>query len=66
MRRAVELLKSDGLLPIQTPDYRSGARLDSIVACGYVFLIELKSEEHLSLFTQPRRSAPNTPHTPRE
>jgi 2-polyprenyl-3-methyl-5-hydroxy-6-metoxy-1,4-benzoquinol methylase len=52
MRRALELLKPDGILVIQTPHYREGAAYDAMVAADDPFLEQLKVDEHLYLFSR--------------
>ncbi len=51
MRRCLELLKPDGLLLIQTPKFE-GISYEVLVESKSVFLDQLKSNEHLHLFTE--------------
>lgn len=51
MRRCLELLKPDGLLLLQTPQFRRGADFQESVAEGDRFLEMLIPEEHIYLFT---------------
>jgi SAM-dependent methyltransferase len=52
LRRCLELLKADGVLVIQTPQYREGTTHAHMVESHDAFLEQLKPEEHLYLFTQ--------------
>lgn len=52
MRRAVELLKPEGFLLVQTPRFDETTTYDGMVASRSPFLEQLKSEQHLYLFTQ--------------
>lgn len=53
MRRCVELLKPDGVLVIQTPEYPSGRTYDELVARNDLFLEHLRARtEHLYLFSR--------------
>jgi SAM-dependent methyltransferase len=49
------LLKPDGVLLVQTPEYPQGETFDSLNARGAAFLQHLRPDEHLYLFS--RRSA---------
>jgi SAM-dependent methyltransferase len=51
MRHAVEILKPDGILVIQTPQYPTGMTYESMVESQAPFLAQLKSDEHLFLFS---------------
>ena len=52
MRRCLELLKPDGLLLIQTPCFIEGRSHEALVATNSPFLEQLKTDEHLFLFSQ--------------
>ncbi|CAN7474630.1 methyltransferase domain-containing protein [Caballeronia sp. LjRoot34] len=52
MARCLELLKPDGLLLVQTPQFTSGASYEEFVASQNRFLEMLIPEEHIYLFTQ--------------
>ena len=53
MRRCVELLKPDGVLVIQTPEFQCGRRYEELVADGDLFLEHMrKAREHLYLFSR--------------
>lgn len=52
MRHALELLKPDGILLIQTPQFRVEMEYDALVAADAPFLEQFKSDEHLYLFTK--------------
>lgn len=51
MRQCLALLKPDGLLLIQTPQYKEGADYASMVVAGTPFLEMLIPEEHIYLFS---------------
>ncbi len=51
MRQCLTLLKPDGLLLVQTPQYKEGADYASMVAAGTPFLDMLIPEEHIYLFS---------------
>ena len=50
-----KLLKPDGVLLVQTPEYPEGASLAQLHASGTTFVQHLRPQEHLHLFS--RRSA---------
>ncbi|HEY8667879.1 MAG TPA: glycosyltransferase [Tepidisphaeraceae bacterium] len=52
MRRCLELLKDDGVLVIQTPGYREGRAYAQIIAEKDRFQEQLKSIQHLYLFSR--------------
>ena len=52
MSKALSLLKPDGLLLIQTPNYRENVSYDEMRATKEHFLDHLKPLEHLFLFSQ--------------
>jgi 2-polyprenyl-3-methyl-5-hydroxy-6-metoxy-1,4-benzoquinol methylase len=52
MRHCLSLLKPDGILLIQTPQFREGMKYDEMVASKSLFLDQLKSDEHLYLFSE--------------
>ncbi|QJR16491.1 class I SAM-dependent methyltransferase [Usitatibacter palustris] len=51
LRRCLALLKTDGVLVIQTPQYREGVTHAQMLASADPFLEQLKPDEHLYLFT---------------
>ncbi|HSV15737.1 MAG TPA: class I SAM-dependent methyltransferase [Tepidisphaeraceae bacterium] len=51
LRRCLDLLKSDGVLLIQTPSYPEGATLPELRAIGHKFSMMLDPNEHLFLFS---------------
>ncbi|WP_233862475.1 methyltransferase domain-containing protein [Paraburkholderia adhaesiva] len=51
MAHCLKLLKPDGLLLIQTPQFKQGMNYRQLVETQGVFLQQLKSDEHLYLFT---------------
>jgi 2-polyprenyl-3-methyl-5-hydroxy-6-metoxy-1,4-benzoquinol methylase len=51
MTRCVELLRPDGVLVIQTPQYPEGASLAELERSGHRFVEMLKPQEHLYLFS---------------
>ncbi|TCM65869.1 class I SAM-dependent methyltransferase [Rhizobium sp. BK068] len=52
MTHALRLLKPDGLLLIQTPQFKQEMNYQELVATNGAFLEQFKSDEHLYLFTQ--------------
>ena len=52
MRHCLSLLKPDGLLLIQTPEFRPEMDFDALVAENGAFLEQLKRDEHLYLFSR--------------
>ncbi len=52
MRRCLELLKPDGLLLVQTPCFIEGRSHEALVASNSPFLEQLKTDEHLFLFSE--------------
>ncbi len=52
MRHALDLLKPGGSLLIQTPQFKEEMDYDKLVATNAAFLEQLKSDEHLYLFTK--------------
>jgi len=52
MARCLELLKPDGLLLIQTPQFKDGSHYEKLVKEGDRFLEMLIPEEHIYLFSQ--------------
>jgi 2-polyprenyl-3-methyl-5-hydroxy-6-metoxy-1,4-benzoquinol methylase len=52
MRHCLELLKPDGILLIQTPQFRENISHESLIVDCHPFLGLLKSEEHLYLFSE--------------
>jgi hypothetical protein len=52
MSRCLELLKPDGLLLIQTPQFREDMRHEALAEAVSPFLEQLKADEHLYLFSQ--------------
>lgn len=52
MSRCLELLKPDGLLLVQTPEYREGMRHEVLTESQSPFLEQLKADEHLYLFSE--------------
>ncbi len=53
MRHCIKLLKPDGFLLIQTPQFREGMLYEDMVQSKSIFLQQLKSDEHLFLFSEP-------------
>ena len=51
MAQCLKLLKSDGLLLIQMPQFKEGMNYTTLVETKGAFLEQLKSDEHLYLFT---------------
>jgi hypothetical protein len=52
MRYCLSLLKPDGLLLIQTPEFQAEMDFDALVAGNGAFLEQLKRDEHLYLFSR--------------
>lgn len=52
MRHCLELLKPEGLLLIQTPQFKEGMNHVALVETQSSFLEQLKSDEHLYLFSE--------------
>ncbi len=52
MRYCLQLLKPDGLLLIQAPQFKEGMNYNALVESHGQFLAQLKSEEHLYLFSE--------------
>lgn len=52
MSRCIDALKPDGLMLIQTPEFKIGSKYDELLASGNPFLEQLKSDEHIYLFSQ--------------
>lgn len=52
IRCCLDLLKPDGILLIQTPQFREGISHESLVAASNPFLTLLQSDEHLYLFSE--------------
>jgi 2-polyprenyl-3-methyl-5-hydroxy-6-metoxy-1,4-benzoquinol methylase len=54
IRRCAELMKPDGVLVVQTPEYPSGRSYDQLVADDDLFLEHMRapSKEHLYLFSR--------------
>ncbi len=52
MKRCLSLLKKDGVLVIQTPRYPEGGDYEDMVARHDPFLGQLKSSDHLYLYSQ--------------
>jgi len=52
MRHALTLLKPDGLLLIQTPQAKNDMVYSQLIEANAPFLEQLKSDEHLFLFTE--------------
>lgn len=52
MRHCLQLLKPDGMLLIQTPQFREGMQYDDLLASKSMFLDQLKADEHLYLFSE--------------
>jgi len=48
----INLLKPDGLLLIQTPDFQEGTSQEKLIETQSPFLEQLKTDEHLYLFSQ--------------
>jgi SAM-dependent methyltransferase len=52
LSRCFALLKSDGIILVQTPHYIEGKCYEEMTAHGDRFLAQLKADEHLYLFSQ--------------
>jgi 2-polyprenyl-3-methyl-5-hydroxy-6-metoxy-1,4-benzoquinol methylase len=52
MRHCASLLRSDGVVVVQTPRYREDKTFDEMVATGDPFPVLLKEAEHLFLLTE--------------
>ena len=52
MTHCLSLLKPDGLLLIQTPQFREGMNYTNLVEAKGAFLEQLKGDEHLYLFSE--------------
>lgn len=52
MSKCMELLKPDGFLLIQTPEFKESMHYKSLVEEDSPFLIQLKADEHLYLFSK--------------
>jgi 2-polyprenyl-3-methyl-5-hydroxy-6-metoxy-1,4-benzoquinol methylase len=52
LRACVSLLKPDGVLMLQTPQYVEGKTIDRLRAEGATFVQHLRPQEHLHLFSQ--------------
>ncbi|MCF8383979.1 MAG: class I SAM-dependent methyltransferase [Chlorobium sp.] len=52
MRHCIRLLKPNGILLIQTPQFRENMLHADLVQSKHVFLDQLKTEEHLFLFSE--------------
>ena len=52
MGKALELLKDDGVLLIQTPCYAEGRTYETMVRENDLFLEQFKANEHLNLFSR--------------
>lgn len=52
MRKCTELLKPDGFLLIQTPEFKESMRYQSLMDKSSPFLSMLKADEHLYLFSR--------------
>lgn len=51
MRHCLDLLRPDGILLIQTPEFQEGMKYDDLLASKSPFLEQLKADEHLYLFS---------------
>jgi 2-polyprenyl-3-methyl-5-hydroxy-6-metoxy-1,4-benzoquinol methylase len=51
MGQCLKLLKPDGLLLVQTPQFKSSMRYETLLESGGDFLQQLKDEEHIYLFS---------------
>jgi 2-polyprenyl-3-methyl-5-hydroxy-6-metoxy-1,4-benzoquinol methylase len=52
MDHCLKLLKPDGLLLIQTPQFKEGMRYEALVESRDSFVDQLKAEDHLYLFSE--------------
>lgn len=52
MRHCLDLLRPNGILLIQTPQFREGVQYDDLLASKSIFLDQLKADEHLYLFSE--------------
>ena len=52
LRRCLSLLREDGCMIVQTPNYPAGASYESMVEANDPFLEQLKPSEHLFLFSR--------------
>lgn len=52
MKHCLSLLKDDGVLVIQTPSYPAGKSYEELAGSNHSFLIQLKPEEHIYLFSE--------------
>lgn len=52
MKHCLELLKPDGVLIVQTPQYKENVDYNSLVYERHPFLQQLKSDEHLYIFSE--------------
>lgn len=51
MAHCLQLLKPDGILLIQTPQFKAGMNYSALIETNGPFLEQLKADEHLYLFT---------------
>jgi 2-polyprenyl-3-methyl-5-hydroxy-6-metoxy-1,4-benzoquinol methylase len=52
MSRCLDLLKPDGLLLVQMPNFQEGMQYEELVSSNSTFLSQLKSDEHLYLYSK--------------
>ena len=52
LRACVNLLKPDGVLLVQTPEYPQGRSREQLAASGETFVQHLRPQEHLHLFSR--------------
>ncbi|WP_161940572.1 class I SAM-dependent methyltransferase, partial [Rhodanobacter thiooxydans] len=52
MNHCLDLLKPDGLLLVQMPNFKEGMRYEELVSSNSAFLDQLKSDEHLYLYSK--------------
>lgn len=52
MSRCLDLLKPDGLLLVQMPNFQEGMQYEELVSSNSAFLDQLKSDEHLYLYSK--------------
>jgi 2-polyprenyl-3-methyl-5-hydroxy-6-metoxy-1,4-benzoquinol methylase/predicted nucleic acid-binding Zn-ribbon protein len=52
MSRCLDLLKPDGLLLVQMPNFQEGMQYEELVLSNSTFLSQLKSDEHLYLYSK--------------